>query len=121
MLNHTLLFSISLLAVVGCEQTHKNPMDMKFSDTYVDRVAASTNPSSHPPVLEGKLPLVYLASMNCQARVMDVTNSKQLAVHEVRVGEYISVDSRKGIRIGNEFTRPSSLDPTGRYAIYLDR
>ncbi len=108
-------------AAIGCGQTRNNPIDMKFRDTYVQTVSPSTNPSTFPPVVEGKLPLVYLANFDCSARVMDQVSKKPLAVHEVRAGELISVDSRKGIRIGDGFARPASLDPNGRYAIYLDQ
>ncbi len=94
---------------------------MKFRDTYAQTMSPSTNPSTFPPVIEGKLPLVYLANFACTVRVMDQENKKQLAVSDVRAGELISVDSNKGIRIGKTFSRPVSLDPNGRYAIYLDR
>ena len=123
MLTHTKPIILLVLAILstGCEPERKNPMDMKFSDTYDKPQRVNTDPKNQPPVLVGKLPLVYIAEFACSVRVMDVDNKKKLAEHPINAGGIVMVDSNKGIRIGDEFTQPKTLDPAGHYAIYLDR
>jgi len=115
-------FSLFLGLVLGCtEEKHSNPMGMKFSDTYIDHPRVIADPNNQPPVLTGSPPLVYRVGSACTVRVIDVDVKKQLASHEIGAGGIVLVDVNKGIRIGDEFTRPNPLDPAGHYAIYLDR
>ena len=56
----------------------------------------------------------------CLVRVTDLATKKTLAAGEAGTGQFVSVDAKAGISIGDVKAKPGPLDPDGRYGIFLE-